>query len=169
MSGLLGFDPYQRLADKGGEPAKAANTANAPGETFSSPSNFSSGAPPQTDLGAWCCYCGERVAWPNAEGVVFASSEGAHLGCYERHLCRHPSYWRARGLDAAEREAVADEGALDHGDLDPATIAEARALAAITRQAKECAEDPRWCDCGGRCCWGFGDGRDITRTEKGDL
>ena len=50
--------------------------------------------------------------------------------------------------------AVADEGALDHGDM-AATIAEARGLAGITTTAKECAEDPRRCDCGGRCCWGF--------------
>ena len=154
MSGLLGFDPYQRLADRGGEPAKAANPAkDAP--DFSSPSNFSSGAPPQTDPAAWCCYCGKRVLWPNANAVVFGTGEAAHLSCYERHLCRHPSYWRARALDAAERKAIADDGAVDHVDLGPAVIAEARRLAGITRRGNECLEDPTRCDCGGRCPWGF--------------
>lgn len=86
---------------------------------------------------------------------MFGTGEGAHLGCYERHLCRHPSYWRARELDADERKAVADEGALDHGALDQTNIAEARALAGLTRQGKECAEDPQRCDCGGRCPWGM--------------
>ena len=102
-----------------------------------------------------CVYCGERVPWPNAEAVVFATGEGAHLSCYERHLCRHPSYWRARDLDPTERKAVADEGEFDHGNLEPAVIAEARTLAGITKVAKECAEDLQRCDYGGRCCWGF--------------
>lgn len=53
-----------------------------------------------------CVYCGERVAWPDAEAVVFATGEGAHLGCYHRWLGRHPSYWRARGLDPAERATL---------------------------------------------------------------
>lgn len=62
---------------------------------------------------------------------------------------------RAEPPSPIEREAIANEGAIAFdGDM-AATIAEARALAGITRRGKECLEDPNRCDCGGRCPWGF--------------
>ena len=107
MTGLLGFDPYRRLAERRGEPAKAANPAKVDAD-ISSFSDFSSNAPVET-------------------------------------------------LDAAERDALACEGVLDIGDDGDelaAVICDARRMAGITRQGKECFGAPATCDCGGRYPWG---------------
>lgn len=38
-----------------------------------------------------CVYCGGRVPWPKAGGVVFGTGEDAHVSCYEAAGYRHPS------------------------------------------------------------------------------
>ena len=43
--------------------------------------------------GERCHWCGERVGWPAAGGVVFADGTAAHAACYEPAETQ-----RARGL-----------------------------------------------------------------------